>query len=331
MSNTTVQPATADTFISEAAKTTNYGSDSGLKVYANVPAGDYRRFSLLKFDFSSVVPAGATITLATLSLYAHVANGPEDLSAYRLLNTDWVEGQATWNEYATGNGWITAGALDTSADFTTDNAATCHVVNNYPAWHNFDVTDQVQIAVDEVSRVAHFKVVDSQNQDYYYQYYRSSNYGGDTCPKLYIEYDEAPVVRVALTGTVTTATEVDIVTGGKTIILTIANTTWITAAGGLFDAQRQNIIDGLVSAQSETYGWNAEVKAKIAVTDVVRTSDTVVTITLGAESAYAITADETITATIPSTATTINAGAVVATPTFDVTATVFNARYTLIT
>jgi hypothetical protein len=95
--------------------------------------------------------------------------------------------------------------------------------------------------------------------------------------------------------------ESNVVSGGKTIIITLTGDTWV-ASGTTFDNQRQNIIDGLDSAQSETNGWNAEVRDKIAVTDVVRTSDTVVTITLDAESAYNISAQETITVTIPSTA-----------------------------
>lgn len=84
-----------------------------------------------------------------------------------------------------------------------------------------------------------------------------------------------------------------------------------------FNARRQSIIDGLDSAQSETYGWDAEVKAKIPVTDVVRTSDTVVTITLSAEAAYDITAQETITVTVPAVALAGNTQ-IVATPTFTV-------------
>lgn len=129
----------------------------------------------------------------------------------------------------------------------------------------------------------------------------------------------APYVppTAALTGTVTaTIKESDIVAGGKTIILTLTNDTWVTA-GGTFDAQRQNIINGLTSAQSETNGWNNEVKGKIAVSDVVRTSGTVVTITLDAEAGYNITASEIITVTIPSTAVTGGA-AIVASPTFRV-------------
>lgn len=128
---------------------------------------------------------------------------------------------------------------------------------------------------------------------------------------------EAGVPTCALAGTITAATiESDIVAGGKTITLTLTGDTWV-AAGAPFDAQRQNIINGLTSAQAEAHGWNIEVRAKIPVTDVVRTNATVVTITLSAEAAYDITAQETITVTVPATALTIGT-ALVAAPTFTV-------------
>lgn len=111
-------------------------------------------------------------------------------------------------------------------------------------------------------------------------------------------------VEIALTGTVTTATELDIITGGKTIILTLpSGYSWVTS-GATFDAQRQNIINGLTSAQAEANGWNNAVKPTLTVGDVVRTSASVVTITLDAVPTYSITADETITASVPTTALT---------------------------
>lgn len=130
-------------------------------------------------------------------------------------------------------------------------------------------------------------------------------------------------VTATLSGTVTASiNEVDIRAGGKTIILTVSDDTWV-ASGATFDAQRQNIIDGLDAATSPTNGWNNELvgtggSGSIDVTDVVRTSDTVVTITLPADAQYDISATETITATIPATALTISALAVVASPTFTV-------------
>jgi hypothetical protein len=127
---------------------------------------------------------------------------------------------------------------------------------------------------------------------------------------------------VALTGTaVPTQTEADIVSGGKTIILTLTGDTFV-AAGATFDAERQAIIDGLNSAQSELNGWNNKVRDLEVVTAVARDSDTQVTITLSASATYDITATETITATIPASALVTSVTPIIATPTFTVTAVV---------
>ena len=95
--------------------------------------------------------------------------------------------------------------------------------------------------------------------------------------------------------------ESEIVAGGNQTVITLVGATW-AAAGATFDAQRQNIIDGFDSAQSEATGWNAEVRDKEVVGAVVRTSDTVVTITWTAAPAYNVTATETITVTVPASA-----------------------------
>lgn len=87
-----------------------------------------------------------------------------------------------------------------------------------------------------------------------------------------------------------------------------------------FNDARQAIIDGLVSAQGESNGWNAK-RSSIPVTAVARTSSTVVTITLPAIASYDITADETITATVPATAVA-GAAPITASPTFSIAALV---------
>ena len=105
--------------------------------------------------------------------------------------------------------------------------------------------------------------------------------------------------QVVMTGTCIAAVlETEVVTGGETVILTLTNGAWNknTAA---FEAARQAMINGLDSAQSENAGWDVEVKAKEVVAAVVRTSGTVVTITLTASGSFVITANETITVTIP--------------------------------
>jgi hypothetical protein len=84
-----------------------------------------------------------------------------------------------------------------------------------------------------------------------------------------------------------------------------------------FDDVRSAIRAGLDSAQSEGSGWDAKVKPNIPLANIVRTSDTVVTITLQAQGDYDITAQETVTATIPASALE-SASAIGATPTFTI-------------
>ena len=125
-------------------------------------------------------------------------------------------------------------------------------------------------------------------------------------------------VSAAITGTITASvTETDIVTGGKTTIITLTGDTWV-ASGATFNAQRQAIINGCTSAQTELTGWNNEVRDNEAVNSVVRTSDTVCTITWTAATSYDITAQEEITVTVPASALVTSASAVVAAPTFTV-------------
>jgi uncharacterized delta-60 repeat protein len=129
-------------------------------------------------------------------------------------------------------------------------------------------------------------------------------------------------VTAAVSGTITASTtESDIVSGGKTIIITLTNDTW-DADIGQDNAQTTALINGLDSDAGETNGWDAEVLDPVTgldYTDVTRTSATVVTITLPAFADYNITADETITATVPASALVTSTSAVVAAPTFDVT------------
>jgi hypothetical protein len=115
-------------------------------------------------------------------------------------------------------------------------------------------------------------------------------------------------------------TEAQVRAGGKTIILTLTYDTWV-AAGAVFDAQRQAIINGLNSAGSAALGWNNVVRATQSVAGVVRTSATVVTITLDAFPTYDISASETITITVPQAALVLATGAVVCAQTFTVTPT----------
>ena len=123
---------------------------------------------------------------------------------------------------------------------------------------------------------------------------------------------------VSITGTIGDgALESEIVSTGGTIIVTLSNDTWIAAGAGSFDLQRQNIIDGLDAATSPSTGWNTLIRDVIGVGTVVRTSDTVVTITIPATAGYEIEADETITVTVPGTAV-VGSSPITGTPTITI-------------
>ena len=133
-------------------------------------------------------------------------------------------------------------------------------------------------------------------------------------------------LSIGLSGTATASIdEGDIVSGGKTIILTITGYDIWKDVG--FDDTRQSIIDGINSNFSESTGWNSEVRDNLAVTAVVRTSDKIVTITLSAQGRYAITADETITATVPASSLESISAAVVASPTITIDDVVSAPQY----
>ncbi len=124
-----------------------------------------------------------------------------------------------------------------------------------------------------------------------------------------------PQPTAAITGTITpSANETDIVAGGKTLIITLTDDNWIAAGAGSFGLVRQDIIDGCDSAQSEATGWNLVPKLTQNVAGVVRTSDTVVTITWDAFATYNITAQESITVTVPASALLYGGPELTATP-----------------
>lgn len=85
-----------------------------------------------------------------------------------------------------------------------------------------------------------------------------------------------------------------------------------------FEDAIPDIIAGLTSSTTPTNGWNNLVRDTSAMT-VVRTSDTVVTITLDAVAAYDISSQETVEATVPQSAL-VGDDETVATPTFTIDA-----------
>lgn len=109
-----------DTYLSSTAPSNNYGTLGSIFVGELDTAPSAVTRSLIKFDLSSI-PSNALITTATLSLMisANYSNTPRYYNLYRVLR-DWVESQATWNAWKTGNSWTTAGAGGNGTDVDYD-------------------------------------------------------------------------------------------------------------------------------------------------------------------------------------------------------------------
>lgn len=149
----------------------------------------YTRRSLLRFPLTDL-PAGASVSAATLSLYysAYAASDPvgRECDVYKQTHNDWVETQSTWNSYKTSSAWSVAGG-----DYVTSGPAGASL--NFPAsfgWMDFNVLAIVNDAVTNVVDVNVLVKMTIENVGDYEPQFHSSEYAVDTSlrPKLVITY-----------------------------------------------------------------------------------------------------------------------------------------------
>jgi len=179
-----IQPSTADNVLLSAFPTTNYGTSVNLNVgRVDASGGIYR--SLLKFDCSAL-PNYITVTFALLRFYVYavVGSSGRTLWAYRLTRTDWTETGSTWNNYKAGSTWTAAGG-----DWTVTNGVSVSgpAVGNWVTW---DVATQINYAIANTNKIAHFLMKDGTETDGQATGLYSNNYTDDTtkCPKLTLTY-----------------------------------------------------------------------------------------------------------------------------------------------
>jgi hypothetical protein len=93
---------TSDTMILSGSPTTNRGTASSLNVDGSPDVG-----ALIKWDISTI-PAGSQIQSASITL--NITNTSVDTYEIYELKQNWTELGATWNRYAAGANWQSAGA-----------------------------------------------------------------------------------------------------------------------------------------------------------------------------------------------------------------------------
>jgi hypothetical protein len=271
------------------------------------------------FD-TSALPDSDVISSATFGFTAGVKNDPFSDSYSMVTSTPASNTAVANSDYAQLQDVIQAPNMSV-ASITTDNATFNTWTLNSTGLGNINKTGVSKFGQKFAADLVNSPTPTwSSGADQYVDYNTAEeSQPGDVRPVLTVTHSTP---SAAITGTVGGgATEAFVRDGGGTIIITLTDATW-AAAGGTFDAQRQNIIDGLDSAQSETHGWNNEVRDTMSVTSVVRTSATIATVTLVAADVadYRVDSAETITATVPASAISIS-DAMTATPTIPITAT----------
>ena len=96
----TVSTANADSYVNQAVPTENKGTDSNLFVQSK--SGSQNRRTVVRFTMPTI-PAGCSVTSATLSVYNKSPTSGRTIQALRATST-WTETGVNWNNQPTTDG-----------------------------------------------------------------------------------------------------------------------------------------------------------------------------------------------------------------------------------
>ena len=153
MATYTKQPSSVDA--RNASDDTGFTGATGNNISLDHKS-DQIRHMYLKFDISDFIYASSTINSATISLYYYstgVGTPTGRIDCWKCTK-NWVEGQACWDNYATGTAWTTPGG-----DYATSSPAGGYA--NLPAegnWLTITITDLVKDAIDTGSSIVNVLV-----------------------------------------------------------------------------------------------------------------------------------------------------------------------------
>jgi len=109
-------PVVADTLLRQLTPTTNYDTYPKMWAHSAVEgvAGSWIE-GVMRFDLSSCLPAGATVTAANLVI--NVTNATSYPYQFNELLRPFVSTQANWNVWASGSSWTLPGAMGSGNDY----------------------------------------------------------------------------------------------------------------------------------------------------------------------------------------------------------------------
>lgn len=179
-----------DSYIYSGSAKSNFGAAVDMGVGEDNGANNRMARSLIKFDLSSI-PANATITSATLSLWTSTDLSSNDriIRVYR-LKVPFNEAQVTWNVSATGVNWQIAGASGANDHENTDIGAIT-ILNNELS----NIEKPIMLTPAKIQEMVNgtfvnrgfIVVADTESNDRF-NYYSSDSATANQRPKLVIQY-----------------------------------------------------------------------------------------------------------------------------------------------
>jgi hypothetical protein len=185
--------ASSDTMIYQAAPTTNYGAGTAIYVGEVVSVAGAAGRTLIKWDQLSdgTIKSNSVVLAGTLSImpYDDRSTNARTIRVFRPKRA-WVVGEATWNIWATGQNWSTAGG------FHADDCEQTDIGNlSLSAAEDLNVYKDITLTPSKLQEYINgtwanngFLIkADTETDDCYF--YRSTNYATENNrPKLTIVY-----------------------------------------------------------------------------------------------------------------------------------------------
>ena len=202
----TVQPSAKDTALLSDTPDALYGTEYYCLV--GDAAASIRRI-IAEFSISGL-PVGATLASASLQFYYYGSQYTDPVGktvwAYKLTRTDWVEAQASWNDYKTSTAW-TAGGGDYVTSSPAGGSTTFPADVGWIAWNVLAIVQDAydgSIAAEFLLKFEDETLTSGNSRAYFY----TNDYTTDTdlCPKLIIVYIVAPTVTTQAVSSIATTT-----------------------------------------------------------------------------------------------------------------------------
>ena len=153
-------PLVGDTYISEGNPSTNYQTDS-LKVGEGCtggPSSSEMCSAIIQIDLSQIPLTGdSRAHSGRLAVWVDSTDSPTstwiDITAYALLNGNFAEDQANWQQASLGNNWATAG-MGAGSDISTIALGTARVSSTTSGWVYFDISGALAANVNGTFSIA---------------------------------------------------------------------------------------------------------------------------------------------------------------------------------